>query len=297
MSSLSQEGATWDYGESAEVSLSNYCGINKPPENGGFDRKLQRLVRTIEGEIIPRLMLAQPATHDTSRQLAADVLLGSEHVQEFTRIILQQSDNRIALSYIDTLLVQGVSVEQLYLDLLAPTARALGDLWVEDLCDFAEVTIGLCRLHQLMHQLSPVFESVLGHARQARRILLVSVPGEQHIFGILMVAEFFRSSGWDVWSSPSLSSDGLVELLHTEHFELVGLSASCDKQLDPMASTIRNIRRKSCNRTIGVMAGGRIFNEHPEMVTMIGADATALDGRQAVVQAETLHNMLSNRSD
>ena len=31
-----------------------------------------------------------------------------------------------------------------------------------------------------------------------RRILLTAVPGEQHSFGLYMVAEFFRRAGWDV---------------------------------------------------------------------------------------------------
>ena len=34
------------------------------------------------------------------------------------------------------------------------------------------------------------------------------------------------------------------------------------------------------------MVGGRVFTEHPELVASVGADATAIDGRQAPIQAE-----------
>jgi hypothetical protein len=36
------------------------------------------------------------------------------------------------------------------------------------------------------------------------------------------------------------------------------------------------------------MVGGPAFNDHPELVALVGADATAVDGRQAALQAEAL---------
>ena len=60
---------------------------------------------------------------------------------------------------------RGASVETLYLDLLAPTARHLGDLWDADVCDFTEVTVGLGRLQQVLHELSPAFQSEIAQPR------------------------------------------------------------------------------------------------------------------------------------
>lgn len=71
-------------------------------------------------------------------------------------------------------------VESLYLDLLAPAARHLGELWCADACDFASVTLALGRLQKVMHQLSPAFEGDVQHREHGRRALLVPVPGEQH---------------------------------------------------------------------------------------------------------------------
>ena len=38
---------------------------------------------------------------------------------------------------------RGVSVEALYVHLLAPAARHLGELWEDDRCHFADVTVGM----------------------------------------------------------------------------------------------------------------------------------------------------------
>ena len=50
----------------------------------------------------------------------------------------------------------------------------------------------------------PFFSLVMGfdatYKEGGRRALLVSVPGEQHSFGVTMVAEFFRRAGWDAWT-------------------------------------------------------------------------------------------------
>jgi methanogenic corrinoid protein MtbC1 len=119
-------------------------------------------------------------------------------------------------------------------------------------------------------------------------VLLAPVPGEQHTFGLLMVMECFRRAGWDVSDELPTSSGELVAMVRGERFDVIGLSASCERWLDALASNIRSIRRASCNRAIVVMVGGQLFSECPELVARVRADATASDGRQVVAQAEKL---------
>jgi MerR family transcriptional regulator, light-induced transcriptional regulator len=64
------------------------------------------------------------------------------------------------------------------------------------------------------------------------------------------------------------------------------LSVGSEARLDQLAATICAIRRESRNRAIGVLVGGPILVEKPELAVMVGADATAADGPQAVLRAE-----------
>ena len=50
--------------------------------------------------------------------------------------------------------------------------------------------------------------------------------------------------------------------------------------------TIRAIRGDSRNRAVGVLIGGPMLLAKPEMAELVGADATAADGPQAVLRAE-----------
>jgi MerR family transcriptional regulator, light-induced transcriptional regulator len=266
------------------------------------------IASTIEFEIVPRLVLAHRTgfTSATSAASAAagetiatgltglDWRPGTEQVAEFSQIVLSR-DVADAFAYIADLRTGGISLEAIYLDLLAPSARYLGDLWEEDLADFTAVTVGLWRLQQIVRDLGSSFVQESDQREQGRRLLLAPGMGEQHSFGLFMVGEFFRRAGWDVWAQGASTSDELVEIVRREWFAVIGLSVACESHLEGLASVILRLRRASRNRSVGIMVGGRAFSEHPEFVALVGADASAVDGRQACLQAESLLAMLARR--
>lgn len=277
-------------------------GVPGPAANGiraSMDRYnaallRQRLVnRTIEAEIVPRLVLnrrGQAAVKPHAGGWSAT----EADVVEFARLVLAR-DASLSNSFIAGLRARGASIEALYLDLFTPAARRLGWQWEEDDLDFMQVTEGLGRMQHALHELSPSFVNEIAFNGHGRRALLVPAPGEQHTFGLSMVSEFFRRAGWNVWTNPAAASDELVDLVRAEWFTIVGFSVLCDASMDALAAMIRLIRRASRNRSVRVMVGGPAFVAHPEMAAMIGADATAADGRLAVLQAQNMLAMLPGR--
>jgi methanogenic corrinoid protein MtbC1 len=112
----------------------------------------------------------------------------------------------------------------------------------------------------------------------------------------MMVAEFFLRAGWNVWTEPRSTGEALAGIVHDNWFAVVGLSVGCETALETLPEVIRDLRRASRNRTIGVMVGGPAFNARPELVRIVGADATASDGRQAALQAETFFALAANQA-
>jgi len=285
-----------------------------------FHKQHSGIASTIEFEIVPRLVLAHRTgfTSAASEGRSAGVRAGgrvgagealangldglagldwrpgTEQVAEFSQIVLAR-EVADAFAYITDLRNRGTSLEAIYLDLLAPSARYLGDLWEEDLADFTAVTVGLWRLQQIVRDLGSSFVQESDQREQGRRLLLAPGMGEQHSFGLFMVGEFFRRAGWDVWAQGASTSDELVEIVRREWFAVIGLSVACESHLEGLASVILRLRRASRNRSVGIMVGGRAFSEHPEFVALVGADASAVDGRQACLQAESLLAMLARR--
>jgi MerR family transcriptional regulator, light-induced transcriptional regulator len=246
------------------------------------------LLRTIEGEIIPRLLLAlQSAPSAVASEGAARSEIGDEDVREFARLVITH-DLPVASTYVRTLIDRGVALERIYLELFASAARLLGDWWKQDLRDFTEVTTGLCRMHQLLHEFSGTFLHDAKPTAPDRCILLVPMPGEQHSFGLIMVAEFFRRAGWDVWDMHPSSCAELLGTVKKQWFSVIGLSLSCESRLDALPPLVEAIRQSSRNPAVGIMVGGQPFVGHPERVFAVGADATACDGQRATSEANRL---------
>ena len=169
-----------------------------------------------------------------------------------------------------------------------PAARQLGHLWTEDLCFFTDVTIGLGRLQRMMRELSPAFGTEVAHPPNGRRVLLVRAPGEQHSFGLSMVAEFFRRAGWEVAAGGEGADADPITAVRREWFDVVGFSAGSEARLDWLPSCIAAVRRASVHPDIAVLVGGPVFTLRPQLARQLGADATASDGSEAPGLAESL---------
>ncbi len=252
--------------------------------------KRARLVRTIESEIVPRLVLTRRVNRGqepapTPQSQAPDC----SDVSELVRLLMAH-DVSVASAYVEAVRQRGASLEAVCLELLAPAARQFGMLWEHDECDFMQVTVGLCRLHQLLRELSPEFGVTEIDRKVNRRILLAPCPGEQHTFGLSLVAQFLKRADWDVWHEFPASAAEIVDVVRQNWFAVIGLSVGTQARLDDLGRTIGVIRRESRNRGIGVLVGGPILVERPELARLVGADATAADGPQAVLRAEHICN-------
>lgn len=249
----------------------------------------ERLYRTVETEIIPRLMLLHRQASESDAQLPAHPggpELDASHVELFTDHILDGHDQ--ALAFLKALVARGVRLDALCLDLLAPSARRLGDLWNEDLCDFTDVTIGLGRLQALLRGLTASMSSLRQAPDLGHSVLFAPVPGEQHTFGLTMVCDFFRTAGWSVWNDTPGDTDALLAVIRKNHFDIVGFAIGSDRSIEALAAIIRSVRQQSKNRSVRVLVGGPVMVHRPQVAALVGADATAPDARQAILAAQKL---------
>ncbi len=257
--------------------------------------RLALLARAIEHEIIPRLMLAHRVPSlCLSQPVLAIPQVSSLDVQEFSRLVLSVDEN-VAQACVDAMRTRGISIETIYLDLLAPVARHLGELWEQDLCDFTEVTVGLGRLHRVLRELSPAFGQPHEQPASGRRILLLPGPGEQHTFGLVMVAEFFRRAGWDVAGGPWEAGADPVVMVKREWFDVVGFSLASEQHLADLSQCIGNVRKATLNPDVGIIVGGPAFSLNPGYIAKVQADAAVKDGSKAPELAESLVRSLMRR--
>ncbi len=138
------------------------------------------VVRTLKTDIIPRIF---HAFRPSPPPVAPAPVQEKSQVEAFSGLVLGHDDGA-AFVYVEQLRARGASVETIFLDLLAPTARHLGALWEKDESDFASVTLAVGRLQSILRQLGDAFVRETSHYECGESALLTVIPGEQHSFGL-----------------------------------------------------------------------------------------------------------------
>lgn len=245
---------------------------------------LAALSQAIEGEIIPRLLLAHRRVGPRSSGLG-DRALTPDDVAAFADILLSGSvEDGIVRA--ELLVADGIRLDSLLIDLFGPAARRLGVYWDEDMRSFTDVTIALGRLQHILRHFTPALEAERAPAIP-RNAFLVPAPGEQHTFGLFMVEMFLFRSGWHVDILPTFDPAEVRGYLRERPVDLIGISCSCERFLDNTRRALGVIRGLAGER-VPLLAGGLLFNEMPSLCADVGADVTAASANEVVELAARL---------
>ena len=251
------------------------------------------LAGLIESQIIPRLLVACRNQSIRPDDISRDRICASQ-AEGFAAVVLRLEAHAL-MEQIEGFIARGASVEAVLIDLLAPTARQIGTWWEEDAVDFVDVTMGLWRLQQIVYELSARSPGKAPIFGQSRKAVFSVFPGSDHSFGTVIVEECFRREGWQTSLLTSATDHQLINMVAEQHYDVIGLTITCDEDMANAPSLIGRIRSRSRNPALGVIVGGRIFTQSPELAMQIGADATAADAEQAVKRAEILLRVLDER--
>jgi len=248
----------------------------------------------IESEIIPRLLMAhsgsdRPAKAKRSRPINPD------DASRFAMLPLRLEAASL-LEEVDAFIADGASVETICLDLLAPAARRLGEMWDNDECDFIDVTMGLWRLQEVMREIAARSPADLGGLAMPRSALFSPMPGDHHNFGTLMIEEVFSRGGWQSEALVKPERRELLDRLARQPFDLVGLTLARDCPSAALGNLIKAVRNVSANPNIIVLVGGRMINENPDIAVEVGADGTGSDALAALELADSLVKVSSARA-
>lgn len=209
--------------------------------------------------------------------------------KELARLALQ---GRLepCLQFVEEQRAAGMSLIELFLGVLQPAARQLGQGWEEDSCRFTDVTVGLWQLQQVFMRLVPeVHQGPLNRERRARpTIFLTAMPTAQHRFGVQMLGAVFFAAGWSVTVSESREPEGQVLDAARANPNVLGISLSCEKDLLHARKHIQSLRIACEHSQPFVMIGGPAVHLFPEQVHALQADAICGDAPDALQQATQL---------
>lgn len=232
--------------------------------------RVARVFHALADHVIPRLL----RYHELSAAAREAMKPTEAEFEEFFGCLLQDDEPGM-IDSVGRMRGRGMSLEAVYLELLVPSAVRMGQRWVEDCSDFVAVTVAVGRLHQFVRRTSAEFCAEVEPRWVGRRVLLAQPDNDVHMFGLSLVAEFFRREGWDVVGGVAGSGQNPAQRVREEWFDAVGLSLGSELRLPWLRDCISVLRQQSCNADLVVMVGGPLFTLQPQLVGEVGADLTA----------------------
>ncbi len=289
----------------AEASATSQTGRSSPcapgRANGDDANDDANMASLIEDEIIPKLIAAHRIHGDHGQKAGGNPAYqgspGFTSGRLAPEIIADTALDREPGALMDIIgqaLAKGLSAETLLVDVLAPAARCLGSRWDNDTADFIDVTMGLWRMQEIVHELAARRPDDLPQGAQVpeiaggRRILFAVAPGDTHSFGSVMLEEIFLRAGWSARNCRDGNLGDLQKETRAHWFDIVALTISIDQHSAAISELVAALRHASRNPDVRIMVGGKLFLDRPGLAEEVGADATAVDARAALEKADFL---------
>lgn len=242
------------------------------------------LSEAIRNIVLPRLVAARKAK---DQNLAACGRMVTDEDVSGLLSHVATADHNLAESMLAALRLRGVSRQDVLLDLFQPAAQRLGDQWLDDQCTFADVTLGTGRLQRLMRS-DAMPKMSHSPCQPGGRLLIATMPGDQHSFGASIVEDLFRQAGWDTLHWTGNDPVRLAALAASARYDVIALSVSEPHRLDGLKALAGKLRRASANRAAKVIAGGHAFASASAQASCYGVDAILTDARTAVDRVTAL---------
>ncbi|MEM6663546.1 MAG: cobalamin B12-binding domain-containing protein [Pseudomonadota bacterium] len=224
-------------------------------------------------ELIRRIAKTVP---DKSNIRAPEVLspASKQDIDAFCDALIAQDPNA-SVDFFDDLRKRGETADALSITWIAATARELGERWVADQCSFLDVTVASARLHAMHRKMRGEFVPPSLYQPPELSALFAPVPGETHVLGITMAADFFRRAGWrvDLCCEPDL--DALLEAAAVGDYRLIGLSAGCVSAIDGLETAVQHLR--DADPDVKIVLGGYITELEPDIKQQVRVDHIVSD--------------------
>jgi hemerythrin-like metal-binding protein len=194
----------------------------------------------------------------TDRQMGDYVQVEQIYAAYLERLL--QGDKRGCGRIVQRLLTEGISFENLYVDLLQKAMYHTGDLWMKNRISVATehlITATTLSMMTLVHPL------LLDAPRNGKKAVVTCVGGELHQVGGKMVSDMFELHGWDSYFlGADTPVEGLLDLIGEKQPDVLCLSVSLSIHVNQLEETVEKTRARFSE--LNILVGGQAFLHNTE---------------------------------
>lgn len=192
---------------------------------------------------------------------------------------LVAGDEPGAWGVVEAALSAGLSPEQIYLDVLAPAMRDIGDGWAAGKLDVADEHRGSAVAGRIVGRLGPRF---LRRGRSRGTVVVATPPGDLHSLPVAMVGDLFRSAGYDVLDlGANVPIESLAKsVAEANQLRAVAISVTNPGQDGVVKEAIAAVR-KAADKDVTILVGGGAIAD-ADHAAALGADGFAARADEAI---------------
>ena len=181
---------------------------------------------------------------------------------------LFEKNNKKTMFLVKEFLRKGISVDNIYVGILAESMRRVGELWHN-----AKITVDMEHYCTSATQLAmtQLYPEVFA-AEPQDKTLLCACPGtELHEMGARIVADVFENNGWNsIYLGAAVPEDYMLNAVRENRPDLVALSVTMPQHLIDCERLVKAIKKEFPKQKIAV--GGRAFMSTDEIWKQWPAD-------------------------
>ena len=262
--------------QTREYVISHLQAIKKAIPDAVSPEKQQELQRFIE-EAQQSIREYVPAAAEKKESRY------EKEIEEYLDCLLQKN-SRQAIGLIRRYVDQGISLDDIYVEILSESMRRVGELW-----HTAEITVDTEHFCTSVTQMAmaQMYDKLFNGERKSRRVLSVCPGTELHEMGARIVSDLFENHGWDtIFLGAAVPVDSILDSIRENRPDLVTLSVSMPQHLMECERAVREIRSQFPKIKIAV--GGKAFESTDAIWKKWPVDIYSKDARELLARANEL---------
>lgn len=193
--------------------------------------------------------------------------------QTLTALILNAERDE-ANAFMDALAAQS-SYREVFLSLLEPVLKDIGEMWVEEELSLAQGYVAGKIAEDLLEKMVHSGEQQRERANSKGPVVIGNIEDDYHELGKKMVCTFLRTAGWRVYDlGPDVTAGEFVARAVEVGARIIGVSAMMYSTAEHIKTVREEIDAQGLRGKVLLAVGGAVFKLQPDLVHEVGGDGT-----------------------
>ena len=237
--------------------------------------RLQQLVQEAQESIRKHQL------RDTVGEMRSDRY--EPEIKEYMACLFQR-DTRGAVALVKQFRERGISLDDIYIDILSESMKRVGELW-----HTAEITVDTEHYCTSVTQtaMSQMYDELFDGKRNDKTILCACPGMELHEMGARIISDVFANHGWDsIFLGAAVPVEYIMASVRENRPDLVTLSVSMPQHLMDCEKAVEMIRKEFPEVKIAV--GGKAFESTEEIWKKWPVDIYSENARDLLAKANEI---------